>query len=91
MEGSREFLDEQGEWHYDQASRTLYIMPPAGAGAGAGVSVPMAPVLTQTATLFHFEASLAGPGTPYSGQTKRQSGILLAFVNSSGPAVTADA
>jgi hypothetical protein len=64
MEGSSEFLDAEGEWHFDQASRTLYVVPPgstAAAAAGGGTKEQEHPsmslVLTQTDALFRFEAS----------------------------------
>ena len=59
MEGAAEFLDAEGEWHFDQPTRTLYMMPPAG------VSLPTSPelLLTQTDTLFQFLGSSSDPGS----------------------------
>ena len=59
MEGAAEFLDAEGEWHFDQASRTLYMMPPAG------VKLPPAPelLLTQTDTLLQFLGSSSDAGS----------------------------
>ena len=30
MEGSIEFLDAEGEWHFDASTRELYVFPPQG-------------------------------------------------------------
>ena len=59
MEGSAEFLDDQGEWHFDPASRELYLFPPSElASAVQGASL----MLTQTDTLFEFLGSSSDAG-----------------------------
>ena len=62
MEGSLGFLDVEGEWHFDPATRTLYIVPPAGVDSAAMASLPL--VLTQTDVLFRLVGS--GDGTDSS-------------------------
>jgi hypothetical protein len=58
LEGGIEFLDAEGEWHYDAASRELHLIPPAG------VSVQGAELLlTQTDTLFELGGSSSEPGS----------------------------
>ena len=54
MEGSIEFLDEQGEWHYDRNTSMLYVFPPPGISLAAETTEI---VLTQTDTLFEFVGS----------------------------------
>jgi hypothetical protein len=53
MEGSLEFLDAEGEWHFDAKSRELYVFPPSGASFNANAEA----LLTQTDTLFEFVGS----------------------------------
>ena len=56
VEGSMDFLDEAGEWHFDPVSRDLYVIPPPGVQA-------MGPlVLTQTDSLLRFEGKGGGTG-----------------------------
>lgn len=50
MEGALEFLDAEGEWHFDPASRELYLFPPTGVKLTAETQL----LLTQTDTLFEF-------------------------------------
>ena len=59
MEGSIEFLDAPGEWHFDPSTRELYVFPPRGVSLE---STTTELVLTQTDTLFEFigESSDAG-------------------------------
>ena len=59
MEGSIEFLDAPGEWHFDPSTRDLYVFPPRGVSLD---STTTELVLTQTDTLFEFigESSDAG-------------------------------
>ena len=56
MEGSLEFLDSKGEWHFDSATRMLYIVPPGGDSRSASTA-NLIPILTQTDSLLRFEAA----------------------------------
>ena len=52
MEGSLEFLDAEGEWHFDPVTRALYVIPPTGIDLAQSELM-----LTQTDTLFEFIGS----------------------------------
>ena len=72
MENNIEFLDVEGEWHYDAATRALYVIPPAGrrpraGSARGGAAATMASsmhgiVLTQSDCLLRFEGRGSAPG-----------------------------
>ena len=55
IEGSADFLDEAGEWHFDPVTRCLSIIPPAGLSKSSLQSLPL--ILTQTDSLLHFVGS----------------------------------
>lgn len=54
MEGSLEFLDSEGEWHFDHESNSLYVFPPAELGVKPETMVEHELLLTQTDRLFEF-------------------------------------
>ena len=60
MEGSIEMLDTPGEWHFDAATRSLYVFPPTELGGGSMDDAQV--VLTQTDTLFDFTGSASDAG-----------------------------
>lgn len=60
VEGSIEFLDSPGEWHLDQQTQVLSLIPPDGVvtvGAGGAESLELDLVVTQADALFHFLGS----------------------------------
>ena len=69
MEGSIEFLDAEGEWHFDPATRVLSLIPPKGFAAsnggkgGVGGMGGAELLLTQTDTLFEFAGSSSDAGS----------------------------
>ena len=63
MEGSLEFLDAEGEWHFDPATRELYVVPPAGVASGLDSKV----FLSQTDALFTFVGSTSEARRPCLG------------------------
>ena len=68
IEGSLEFLDSPGEWHYDRHSHTLWVVPPADvAGSKEWTYLPL--VLTQSDRLLSFEGE---------GRLRRVQNIVLA-------------
>jgi hypothetical protein len=73
MEGSIDFLDEAGEWHWDPVSRFLYIVPPSSMGdANSSEPGPASPagtevILTQTDSLLRFVGNGDG-GAEVGGQ-----------------------
>ena len=59
-----QFLDAPGEWHYDQATRELFIIPPQEFTAPTAAKLNAAEVLlTQTDTLFEFVGSSSDSGS----------------------------
>ena len=58
MEGSIEFLDHEGEWHFDPTSRRLTVFPPEGIRMQGSELL-----LTQTDTLFELVGSSSDPGS----------------------------
>jgi hypothetical protein len=75
MEGSADFLDTEGEWHFNATTRELYVIPPAEFTAaaeldGEGLLPPIVAalnaaevLLTQTDTLFEFAAASSENGS----------------------------
>ena len=61
MENNVEFLDVEGEWHYDAATRALYVIPPHGSGCSAAAPMQSV-VLTQSDCLLRFEGRGSAPG-----------------------------
>lgn len=59
VEGNIEFLDTAGEWHLDQQTRVLSLIPPDGliTVAGGVESLELDLVVTQADSLFHFLGS----------------------------------
>ena len=59
MEGSVEFLDEQGEWYFNRNTSELLVFPPTGLSLSAETTEI---VLTQTDTLFELTGSASDSG-----------------------------
>lgn len=59
MEGSLEFVDAPGEWHFDASARELFVFPPTGTALDGSSEL----VLTQTDTLFEFVGSSSDEGS----------------------------
>eukprot|EP00039_Didymoeca_costata_P024282 m.9868 g.9868 ORF g.9868 m.9868 type:complete len:1044 (+) comp4155_c0_seq1:84-3215(+) len=63
MEGSLEFIDTEGEWHFDPATRKLYLIPPSELSNVSPSTLNEASVLlTQTDTLIEFKGSSSDKG-----------------------------
>jgi hypothetical protein len=55
IEGSVDFLDQAGEWHFDPLTRSLSIIPPVGVSKPSLQKLPL--ILTQTDSLLRFVGS----------------------------------
>ena len=63
MEGSSDFLDVPGEWHFDPTSRELILIPPVGFAAPSVAGLEAAELLiTQTDTLLEFVGKSSDEG-----------------------------
>eukprot|EP00927_Polykrikos_kofoidii_P002149 TRINITY_DN10838_c0_g1_i2.p1 TRINITY_DN10838_c0_g1~~TRINITY_DN10838_c0_g1_i2.p1 ORF type:complete len:702 (-),score=80.76 TRINITY_DN10838_c0_g1_i2:1058-3163(-) len=54
MEGSLEFLDKEGEWHFDSETNSIYVFPPAEVKVDADSMLGQELLLTQVDRLFEF-------------------------------------
>jgi hypothetical protein len=64
LEGDRQFLDVAGEWHFNPATRELFIIAPDEFGAATAARLNAAEVLlTQTDALFEFVGAASDSGS----------------------------
>lgn len=67
MEGSREFVDAPGEWHFNPTTRELVVFPPSGVSLDQGQVHPTDPVPRVTpCTLSELHCHCHACSSPYA-------------------------
>merc|ERR1712137_814088 len=81
MEGSLDFLDVEGEWHFDPKTRVLYIVPPSSISVDEVNMSSLPLLLTQTDCILKF----IGKGSEGNGNVEhiRIENLRLAHTSAS--------